>query len=1056
MTDPENTKKKKSFIEAYLERPHLITSIILLAVAMGFIGFKSMPLNLFPDANYPVISVVIPEPGASAEDVEDKVTRTVEKELATVDLVRKVRSVSQDEIAAVSVEFQYEKGLDAAATDVANVLQRIASRLPQDILPPEIFRVSDATSPVFTLALSPRPGSHLDLSKVRQLADNEIREDFLRIPDVANVEIFGGYFPEVTVEIDPRRLHAHGLSLEEVLLSIRAQNLNIPNGLIIRRGSQFLVKTEGERLRKAELEEIVVGHEAGGEVHLRDMAAVLTSYQERQSLYRGNGRSAIGLNIMRPEKGHVTTTIAAVENALPEIQAKYPELSMETADTQRTIIRTSVSNMVDALRDAVIMTLAVIFLILASTRISILAAISIPFTYFLTFAAMYLFGYELNIVTLTAVIVAVGLLLDDAIVVIENIERHFHQLGKPIYKAVVDGLNEILLADWAGTFTTVIVLVPIMFSGGYVQKILRQFTVVLSLALLSSYIVSVTVIPLLAPYLVRASSEKTRLERVTALFGRFVVDPIRNFFAGLIHTALRHKILFILPIIVLFVVSMKQIPLAGRDLMPPMDTGIIKIAFETESDASLPATEAAAEKIEAILKKMPGMENISTTVGSEIGVISFGTGRIPQQGLMTVHFVDRFHRDKTIWQLEDDIREQAAGIPGLKSLDVYDFGATPLSSISAPVDVMISGPDPKVLDSLADQAAERLRKVRGLTTVTRSWTLDKRQLLLTIDVEKSSRYGVGPVEISRQLTEALKGGPASVLRVPGEDGYLIRVRYPEGARDSLSALKAVQIATQLGPAPLSELAAVKKGVTRTRFTRQDLQPTVDIYGYRGTTAISHLQERVQKALSGLPLPPGYYISHEGEIKNMEEAGGRLKRALLLAVILLFFSLAPTFRSWANPVTIMSAIPLAMIGGAWGLLITGRHACMPSNMGMILLAGIVVNNSILLIDFIEKARAKGAEIQDAIEQAVRVRTRPILMTAAGTIVGMLPIAAQRALGLERLSPLAVVAIGGLFVATFLTLIYVPIFYSLMDGLRQRGKSWVEKRRAASSAVPGPEL
>ncbi|NOY52730.1 MAG: efflux RND transporter permease subunit [Deltaproteobacteria bacterium] len=1056
MTTPQDTESRKSFIESYLKRPHLITSVILLAAALGFIGFKSMPLNLFPDANYPVISVIIPEPGASAEDVEDKVTRTVEKELATVDLVRKVRSVSRDEMAAVSVEFEYAKGLDAAATDVANVLQRIASKLPQDILPPEIFRVSDATTPVFTLALSPRPGSHLDLEKVRQLADNEIREDFLRIPDVADVEIFGGYFPEMEVEIDPRKLHAHGLSLEEVLLSIRAQNVNIPDGLILRKGSQFLVKTEGERLRKAGLEEIVVGHEVGGEIHLRDVAKVRTAFRERQSLYRGNGRAAIGMNIMRPEHGHVTTTIDAVERALPLIRAKYPELSMEVADTQRGIIRTSVGNMADALRDAVLMTLAVIFLILANTRISILAAISIPFTYFLTFAAMYLFGYELNIVTLTAVIVAVGLLLDDAIVVIENIERHFRQLGKPIYRAVVDGLNEILLADWAGTFTTVIVLVPIMFSGGYVQRILRQFTVVLALALLSSYIVSVTVIPLLAPYLVRSSSEKTRLERLTALFGRFVVDPIRDFFAGLIHTALRHKPLFILPVIALFVVSMKQMPVAGRDLMPPMDTGIMKIAFETEPDASLAATESATKKIEAILKKMPGLEKISTTVGSEAGVISFGTGRTPQQGMITVHFVDRFHRKKTIWQLEGEIRKAAAGIPGLKSLDVYDFGATPLSSISAPVDVMISGPDPRVLDSLADQAAARLRKVRGLTTVTRSWTRDKRQLLLTIDVEKSSRYGVGPVEISRQLTDALKGGPASVLRVPGEDGYLIRVRYPEGARNSLSALKAVQIATPLGPVPLSELATVKKRWTRTRFTRQDLEPTVDIYGYRGTTSISHLQERVVKVLSGLPLPPGYSISHEGEIKNMTEAGVRLKRALILAVILLFFTLVPTFRSWTTPVIIMTAIPLAMIGGVWGLLVTGRHACMPANMGMILLAGVVVNNSILLIDFIEKARAEGAETRDAIEQAVRVRTRPILMTATGTIVGMLPIAAERALGLERLSPLAVVAIGGLFVATFLTLIYVPIFYSLVDGLRQRGKDWIAKRQTAASVASGAEL
>ena len=1031
---------KNSFIDKLISHPHLVLSFILLLAALGFIGFRSMPLNLFPDANYPVIAVIIPQPGAAAADVEDKVTRPVEKELATIDLVRKVRSISQDEMTAVSVEFEYRKSLDAAATDVANALQRIESKLPPDIKPAEIFRVSDATTPVFTLALTPKKGSHLDLAKVRQLADNEIREAFLRIPEVANVEIFGGYNPEILVEVDPVRLKAHKLSLARVILAIRKQNVNIPDGLIINQDSQFLIKTQGEHLLKSTLENIVVAHEAaagGGELHLGDIAVIKTGYRERQSLYRGNNRAAIGINLLRPEAGHVTTTMAAVEKALPIIARQFKDIDFQVADTQKTIITTSIANMSDALRDAIIMTVAVIFLILANLRMSLLAAISIPFTYFLTFAAMYVLGYELNIVTLTAVIVAAGLLLDDAIVVIENIERHYHKLKEPIREAAINGLREIMLADWAGTYTTVIVLVPIMFVGGYVEKILRPFTVVLALALLSSYIISVTVIPILAPYFLKPNPGKNRLEKIAALFDRFIIDPISNFFARLIHTALRHKLIFIMPVIMLFVFSMRIVmPLNGRDLMPPMDTGIVKIAFEADADTALAATESIARQIEARLEKIKGLELLSTTVGSEPGVVSFGTGRIPQQGMITAHFIDRFHRKETIWEIEDDIRAQTADIAGLKSLDVFDFGATPLSSIAAPVDVMLSGPDPAVLDNLADEVVERLRKVRGLTTVSRSWTDDKTEYMLNIDLEKAGRYGLDPEIISAEIGSAVKGGAASTLRVPGEDGYLIRVRYPKNERRNPEALLGIYLPGNSGPVPLRELVSLVKTRTRTRFTRQDLQPTVDIYGYRATIAITFLQENIVAALKGLELPPGYKLSYEGEVKNMGEAGKRLAKALGLAVILLFFSLVPTFRSWITPITIMSAIPLAMIGGAWGLLLVGRHACMPANMGMILLAGIVVNNSILLIDFIEQARKQGQELLAAIEQAVRVRTRPILMTAISTIVGMLPIAAQRALGLERLSPLAVVAIGGLFVATFLTLIYVPLFYSLIDKLRQR--------------------
>ena len=1032
-----------SLIEKLLNHPHLIMSFILLLAAMGLIGFRAMPLNLFPDANYPVIAVIIPQPGAAAADVEDKVTRLVEKELATIDLVRKVRSVSQDEMTAVNVEFSYNKSLDAAATDVANALKRIEARLPPDIKPAEIFRVSDATTPVFTLALIPKKGSPLDLAKVRQLADNEIKEAFLRISEVANVEVFGGYQPEIIVEVDPVRLKAHKLTLSQVIMAIRKQNINIPDGLIINRDSQFLIKTQGERLLKSTLATIVIAHEAaagGGELHLSDIANIKTGYQERQSLYRGNQRAAIGINLLRPEHGHVTTTIAAVEKALPAIAKQFPNIDIQVADTQKTIITTSISNMSDALRDAIIMTVAVIFLILANWRMSLLAAISIPFTYFLTFAAMYVLGYELNIVTLTAVIVAAGLLLDDAIVVIENIERHYHKLKEPVREASVKGLREIILADWAGTYTTVIVLVPIMFVGGYVEKILRPFTVVLALALLSSFIISVTVIPILAPYLLHPNSSKNWLEKLAAQFDRFVIYPISNFFTRLIHTALRHKLIFILPVIILFVFSMKMVmPLTGRDLMPPMDTGIVKIAFEADADTSLAATEEIARQIEARLQKFAGLELLSTTVGSEPGVISFGTGRIPQQGMITAHFIDRFQRPATIWEIEDDIRAQAADIPGLKSFDVFDFGATPLSSIAAPVDIMISGPDPKVLDELADQVVGRLQQVKGLTTVSRSWSSDKTEFLLDIDLEKASRYGLDPETISTEIANALKGGQASTLRVPGEDGYAIRVRYPEAERHTTKELLAIYLPGNSGPVPLRELVSLIKTRTRTRFTRQGLAPTVDVYGYRSTIAITFLQENVLKALADLEMPAGYTLSHEGEVKNMGEAGKRLAKALGLAVILLFFSLVPTFRSWINPITIMSAIPLAMIGGAWGLLITGQHACMPANMGMILLAGIVVNNSILLIDFIEQARKQGKELKDAIEQAVRIRTRPILMTAISTIVGMLPIAAQRALGLERLSPLAVVAIGGLFVSTFLTLVYVPLFYSLVDKLRQRFSS-----------------
>ncbi|MBA2848461.1 efflux RND transporter permease subunit [Thermosulfuriphilus ammonigenes] len=1025
-----------SFVERYLKNPYLITSLIILGVVLGFLSFREMPLNLFPDANYPKIAVVLVWPGASAEDVEDKVARRVEKELATLDLVRKVQSSSRDEVAAVSVEFEYEKGLDSAEVDVSAALNRIWASLPKGLLPARIFRVSDATAPVCTLAVYPKPGAPLDLAKVRQLADNELREALLRIPEVAQVEVFGGYFPEVRLEVDRDKLARYGLNLSQVISAIYAENLNIPGGLLIRSHDQILIKVAGERLEKQKLLDLVVARTKNGEIHLRDIARLKTLYAERESLFHGNGRPAIGINILRPEKGHVTVTLAGLHRELPKIKKMFPELSFEVADTQENLIRTSISNMIDALRDAVVLTVGVIFIILARWRMTLLAAISIPFTYFMTFFGMRLLGFELNIVTLTAVIVAVGLLLDDAIVVIENIDRH-HHLGKPPFQAAVDGTKEIWLADFAGTITTVAVLVPILFIGGYVEKILRQFASVLILALLSSYVVSITVIPLLSQKILRGDARRNAFERLLYRVSEGILEPLRNFFVALFDFAVTKRLLFIGPLgIGLLVLSLKQMPLVGKDLMPPMDTGIIKISFETEANTSLAQTEKIVNQMEEIIRETPGFIRMATMVGSEPGVISFGAERTPQQGLITVHFIDRFHRKETIWQIEEELREKFLRIPGLRYVHVYDFGATPLSSIAAPVDVMISGPDPKVLDRLAEEVKTRLYKVRGLVSISRNWTLEKREIELVLNLEKLARYKVSPLELASTVRAAFSGAAASVLRVPGEDGYVIRVRFPEGERRTLSDLKTLKIPTPEGPVPLNELATFQEVRTLTVYKRQGLSPVVDVLGYRYTTAITHLQGQVNRLLADLPLPPGYRISQEGESKHMGESFSRLKKALILALVLLYFSLVPTFKSFLDPLTIMVAIPLSLIGAVWGLLIVGRHFCMPAAMGMILLAGIVVNNSILLIDFIKRARAEGKGRREAIEGAIRIRTRPIIMTAMGTITGMLPIAAERALGLERLSPLAVVAIGGLLVATLLTLLYVPLFYTLFEDLKKK--------------------
>ena len=410
-----------NFIERYLKKPHLITSMVLLAAVVGFVGYRHMPVNLFPDSERPQIAVVTVYSGASAADVESEVSRTIEKELNTIEQVRRVTSVSKDEVSSVSVEFEYSNGLDSAATDVANGLQKIKALLPDAIRPPMIFKVSSATPAVLTLALRPKTNSPLDLSMVRQLADNEIKERLLQLPQVANVEVFGAHQPVVRVTLDRDKLQRFGLTPADVSQRLVAFNANQPIGLLLTSESQFLLKRTGEFQSLADVVAIVVAHRPDGDVHLADIATITRSALEPQSAYHGNGQPAIAINIQRGTTGYALNTIADIAGALPGLEKTYSGIEFSIPDTQGELINLAVGNMLDALRDAIIMTVIVIFLFLADLRGMALAAISIPFTYLLTFSVMWLIGYEFDMVTLTAVIIAVGMLLDDAIVVLENI-----------------------------------------------------------------------------------------------------------------------------------------------------------------------------------------------------------------------------------------------------------------------------------------------------------------------------------------------------------------------------------------------------------------------------------------------------------------------------------------------------------------------------------------------------------------------------------------------------------------------------------------------------------
>jgi len=1028
-----------SFAERLLSRSHAILAATIAFIALGLIGFYSIPTNLFPDTNRPTISVVAQWPGAMTTDVATEVTHPLEVRLSSIDGVRRVTSTSRDEVSAVQVEFEYGNDINTAANEVTTELSRVRGQLPEGIHEPLVFKITDAAKPAMVLAVRPAKGSGLDMGQVRRIAENQLRDVLLNLPGVADAEVFGGPVRQVAVDLDRNRLQAHQLSIAQVIAALAGSNVSQPAGMVYQRGNRFLLTAQALAKTPDDIAAILVPLKNGAYVRVGDLGNVDWRAADPSSLYHGNGSPAVAVSLLRSEKGFTKPVIDAVDAHLKEVRAQFPNLNIRIADTQGRIIGLTVSNMLDSLRDAVIMTLVVILLFLGNSRAALVVAISLPLSYLLTFAILWWIGFEFDMVTLSAIIIAVGLLADDVVVVMENIERRMREMGEAGKEAAVRGLDEILLADTSGTISTILVLLPIMFIGGYVQTVLRPLTVTLSVALFASLVVSVTMIPLFAPMILKPGASDP-LAWLLGPFTHYVMEPVKRGYVRLVAWGLDHRTLILILFVAVFVASISQLRIQGKELMRLMDTGISDIRFEAVPDTDDKAMDQLLTQVESAIKKelAPGwLISMSSVVGAEAGVKSFGAARLLQQGEITLNIVDRFHRNRTIFDINHAIQQRLHHIPGLISANVSPFGATPLSSLRATVDVMLQGPDPAVLGRLADQVMQRLKSVHGLTGMERTWQDHSERIALHVDPAKARLYGLTAADVATQVAVAIGGAPAGSMRVPGENSIPVWVRLKKSQRADMENIRAINIRAKNGQfVPLASLAEPGMMIAPAAQTHQYLQPTIDVLAWRQNVAVSALHGEVAAALADMSLPHGYSIHYEGEYKQMAESGGRLVKAFALGLILLYLMLTVTFRSFLDPVAIMACLPLALIGAAFGLILGGKFLSMPAQMGMILLMGVVVNNGILLVDFAKVAMKEGKNPRQAILESVAKRTRPILMTATAAAVGMIPIAMELAVGLERMSPLAFVAIGGLIAGTFLTLLAVPVLFHTLESGRLR--------------------
>lgn len=1006
------------------KRTYLLYSLIAGFFVLGVYGLIEMPKNLFPDSERPTIIVVSQVPGATPNVVAATVSKPIEEEVSALSLIRQVSSVNIAGMSIVTGEFEYAKGLEPAAVDVNNAVNKVRGKLPTDVNP-AIYTAGAHVLPVDVFALIPAGGG-LSLEDLRKIAESDIKPALLRNSKIGNVEIFGGYQSAININVDPFKAKAYGVSLDKLSATIRGADRDVPIGFSMDSDSFYTITFYGERDRIEDLRMLPIATN----VRLGDIAEVRWEHQKRFSGFQGNGQAAIAIAIQRAPGGSVLYTSSAGRAAIEKLKERYPNIQFQLADTQRNLIRTANTNMLEALRDAIIFTLLVILLFLGNLRAVAAALASIPMVFFTTLAIIWMTGGELNTVIYTAIILALGMLVDDAVVVLENIERHLAELKQDLNTAIIAGTKEVIGPIFAGTVATVAIMAPFLFAGDFPQQIFRPLISTLIIALVVSYFISITFIPAISFFLYRKGISKTRFEETLERlyknsFGRLMTPylAVLRFSAGG-HSGWR-RFLMTIGVVVVLAVSVKSImPVIGRDLMPPMDTGIIKAHVKFSANETVDVAEERLTPFLDWLHRQPEVLMSSVSMGSEPGVLSLGSGSLPAEAMMTINCVDRFHRDKSIWQIEEEIRNRLAQLQNVKAVDVYDFGATPMSSIKAPLNIRLSAEDYHVLPSLSVRAADAIGKVKGLTSVSTSWGNDFTEARLNIDTNRALAYGMTPVQIAAQIP--LAGVPVAVSgNLVSMQNQFVRLYFIRPFDGNPDQLRLIPIQTPKGPVPLAALAQIDYSLTANKIERNQMLYSLDISGYRNLRPVSMLTEDAQAALNSAGLK-GVSISQEGDIKQMQDSFGRMIKSIAIGVVLLLMALIAIYQSVRLAIVMVLVLPLAMIGASWAMLIFGKPSCMPSLMGILLLFGIIIKNSILLIDFYQAFRSKNATPFEAAMESVRVRFRPVFMTAFGTIAGMIPIAFEWAVGLERLSPLADVAVGGLLVGTVLTLIYIPMF------------------------------
>ena len=1024
-----------------VHRPIFTLMGVLMVLIVGSIALSRLPIDLMPDVTNPTISVGVSYGSASPEEMEELVTRPLEEALSSVPRAQEVSSTSIEGRSNVRVLFTWGTDLDEAANDIRDRLDRIAGLLPADATRPALRKWDPAANPIMILGAS----SRMEPVQARKMVEQQVKYRLERVPGVASLDIQGGLLREIHVTVNTDKIKALGLSLEAILSRLGAENVNLPAGQIERGNFEVTLRTPGEYGNLEEIRETTVALRDGVPIRVREVATVEDTHKRVLSLTRFNGVPGMRLAVYK-QSGENTVRVAdAVKEEIRRINLDMPHVQLTALYDTSDFIKRAITGVSVSARDGGLLAILVLLFFLRNIRSTFITATAIPLSIIATFALMYFNGFTLNIMTMGGLALGIGRLVDDAIVVLENIYR-LREGGQGATESAVNGTVEVTSAIIASTLTTVVVFMPLAFVRGMVGVMFKQFAFVVGFSLLCSLGVAQTLVPMLSARILTGSASTSAhpsLGRRLFLFtGRFFA-AMEDGYRSILHAALRTRLVVVAAALVLLAGSLLLIPKVGVELAPRGDESDLWIGAEMDVSSRLEVVDATARRIEAIaMAEVPE----ATTVIADVGVSS---------AWMRLPLKPREQRTRTCEQIAAALRERLSGIPGA-TVRVNPGGNMTSMMIggvaSTAVQLDIRGYDLSVADALAARIRPLVEAVPGVTDVTVSRRAGAPEELVVIDRKKAADMKLSVSQIARMLQTVLSGSQACTFR-EGGDEYIVLVKAREAEHLALAEIMDLTITNSDGdPVVLRNVASLRKREGPVRIDRKNQQRYVSVTSNVAGRDMNAVVEDIRLVLAQVPVPEEFSVVFGGAYDEQQQAFVELKMSLVLALAMVYIVMACLYESLLDPFVIMFSVPMAAIGVIVMLFLTSTTLNMQSYIGCIMLGGIVVSNAILIVDHTNLLRQRdGMPMREAIVEAGRRRLRPILMTSLATILGLVPLALGLGEGGEMQAPMARAVIGGLISSTVITLVFVPVVYSLLERFRHRKSSVSSSKEPASNPV-----